>query len=65
MKTSLIRKTFENAYGNISIECESQNTVEDAILLTCMNDSIVIEYSTIPDIIKHLRRLLEEIEIDT
>lgn len=63
MKTSLLRKTIDNCYGDITIECQSQNTIDDAILISCMNDSMVIEYSTIPEIIKHLHKLMQELDL--
>jgi len=61
MKTSLIRKTIENCYGNITIECESQNTPEEGIVISCMNDSIVVEHDNIPRLIAHLQILQKEL----
>jgi hypothetical protein len=61
MKTSLIRKTLDNDYGNITVECQSLNTTEDSIVISQINDSIVIGYETIPNLIKHLNTLLREI----
>lgn len=63
MKTSLIRKTISTSFGNITIECESQNTADRAIMISSMNDSIVIDYASIPEIIRHLNTLVSELDL--
>lgn len=63
MKTSLIRKTIDSDYGNITIECQSQNTTEDSIVISNMNDSVVVGFNALNKLIEHLTKLKTELDL--
>lgn len=63
MKTSLIRKTIDSSFGNYTVECQSVNCCKGSIIISQMNDNIVIDESSISELIKHLTKLKEELDL--